>query len=70
MTKIIITGGLGFIGSHFVEHVHRKTDWDIYIIDKLTYASRGYERLRSMGIIRSERLFIFTFDLCNTITKG
>jgi dTDP-glucose 4,6-dehydratase len=71
MTKnIIITGGSGFIGSHFVEHIHRTTKWNIYIIDKLTYASRGFERLRSSGIIESNRIRIFTFDLCNGITEG
>ena len=44
--KILITGGCGFIGHHFVEHIYRNTDWDIIIIDKLSYASNGVERLR------------------------
>jgi dTDP-glucose 4,6-dehydratase len=38
MSKIIVTGGLGFIGSHFVNYVRENTDHEILIIDKLTYA--------------------------------
>ena len=39
--KVVITGGAGFIGHHVVEHLLRKTNWDIYIVDKLSYASFG-----------------------------
>ncbi len=70
MTKIIVTGGMGFIGSHFVEHIHRHTDWDIVIIDKLTYASRGFERIRSAGLIHSPRLRVFTCDIANGLSQG
>ena len=69
-THIIITGGCGFIGHHVVEHIHRKTDWKITIIDKLTYASRGFERLRSMGILSSDRIRVFTYDICDPIPEG
>lgn len=68
--KIIITGGTGFIGSHFVEHIYRNTDWDIIVIDKLTYASRGLERLRNAELLNNNRVRIFTFDLVNPITEG
>jgi dTDP-glucose 4,6-dehydratase len=68
--NIIITGGMGFIGSHFVEHVHRQTDWVIIIFDKLTYASRGFDRLRNMGILHSDRIHIFTIDLTSPISEG
>jgi len=36
--KILVTGGRGFIGSHFVEEALKK-GWSIIDIDKLTYAS-------------------------------
>ena len=36
--KIVVTGGRGFIGSHFVEEA-LKLDWKIIDIDKMTYAS-------------------------------
>ena len=35
--KIIVTGGCGFIGSHFVEQAVTRGD-EILVIDKLTYA--------------------------------
>lgn len=38
--KLIITGGRGFIGSHFVEEALNKA-WDVIDIDKLTYAANN-----------------------------
>lgn len=71
MTKtIIITGGCGFIGHHFAEHIHLNTDWNIIIIDKLSYASMGYSRLRDTGILDSPRVKIFTNDLVNALPLG
>ena len=36
---IFITGGLGFIGSNFVEHIfHRYPEYQILVLDALTYA--------------------------------
>ena len=68
--KILITGGLGFIGHHFVEHIIRNTNWDIVIIDKLTYASKGFSRLRSSNLFHSDRIVIYTYDLTNPISDG
>ncbi|MFM8627812.1 MAG: NAD-dependent epimerase/dehydratase family protein, partial [Candidatus Nanopelagicus sp.] len=36
--KILVTGGSGFIGSHFIEYILKNTDWDVINIDLLTYA--------------------------------
>ena len=36
--KIIVTGGCGFIGSNFIHRVLKTTDFEIFNIDKLTYA--------------------------------
>ena len=68
--KILITGGCGFIGHHFVEHIFRKTNWTIFIFDKLSYASNGLERIRDIGILESPRIKIFTIDLINPISEG
>ena len=50
---IILTGGCGFIGHHFAEHIHKNTNWNIIIIDKLNYASMGLDRLRNNKLIDS-----------------
>jgi len=39
MSKIVVTGGLGFIGSHFVNYLNEHTNIEILIVDKLTYAA-------------------------------
>lgn len=62
--NILITGGCGFLGHHVVEHIIKNTDWDITIIDKLTYASTGFDRLRDIQCYNSKRIRIFTTDLC------
>ncbi len=39
MTRVLITGGAGFIGSHYVHHaLARHSDWHVTVLDKLTYA--------------------------------
>lgn len=71
MTKnILVTGGCGFIASHFVKYVHEVTDWKIYIIDKLTYASNGFDRLRENGLFGDERVSVFTWDLAVAMSEG
>jgi dTDP-glucose 4,6-dehydratase len=70
MVKIVITGGCGFIGHHFAEYVHKNTDWDIIIFDKLTYASMGLNRLRNNELLYSKRVKIYTIDICNEISDG
>jgi dTDP-glucose 4,6-dehydratase len=63
MTRVIITGGCGFIGHHLVEHVHKNTDWDIIVLDSLDYSSFGFDRLKCSGIYESERVETITIDL-------
>jgi dTDP-glucose 4,6-dehydratase len=39
MTRLLITGGAGFIGSNFVHYtLNNRPEYDITIVDKLTYA--------------------------------
>jgi len=71
MTKnIIITGGCGFIGHHFINHILINTDWNINIVDKLTYASFGLERLKDVNALYNPRVKIFTYDLSSPISDG
>ena len=40
-TRILVTGGAGFIGCNFARHVaEARPDWEIVVLDKLTYAGR------------------------------
>ena len=69
-TKILVTGGCGFIGHHLVEHLLKNTNWRIIIIDKLNYASKGYDRLRNANILNNNRISIFATDLSQPISVG
>jgi len=61
--KLLITGGAGFIGSNFVQHLLKYHE-DIHIInlDKLTYAG-NFENLR--GVIHHPRHTFIQGDICN-----
>lgn len=37
--NILVTGGLGFIGSNFVKHIYDKYDYKIFNVDVVTYAA-------------------------------
>jgi dTDP-glucose 4,6-dehydratase len=70
---IMITGGCGFIGHHFVEHVIKNTKWKIVIIDKLSYASMGFKRINEQlfeDAIFKKRLKIYTWDLSEKLSVG
>lgn len=70
MKTILVTGGCGFIGHHFIEHILVSTDWNIIVLDKLTYASHGLERLKDTGALNSDRVKIFTYDLSHPLSVG
>ena len=42
MNRIIVTGGAGFIGSNFVEHILYDENIIVYNLDKLTYDLLSY----------------------------
>ena len=68
--NVLITGGLGFIGFHLVECLYKTTSYNIYIIDKLTNASKGFDKLRELNLLHNDRVHVFTFDMCNEFTSG
>ena len=70
MKKLLITGGCGFIGHHFVEHLLKTTDFYIIIMDKLNYASKGYDRLRSADMLNNKRISLFAIDLSQPVSVG
>ena len=70
MKRVCITGGCGFIGSHFVDYVFKNTDWDIVVLDRLSYASDGYDKLRELGLLGDKRVSVFSADFTNPIIEG
>jgi len=70
MTRILITGGAGFIGHHFVNHFLNFTDWDIVVLDNLNYASSGLDRLRDINTFKEKRVLILTNDFTKPIEEG
>lgn len=39
MSRIVVTGGMGFIGSHFINFLLENTNHQVMVVDKLTYAA-------------------------------
>jgi dTDP-glucose 4,6-dehydratase len=68
--KTLITGGAGFFGHHLVEHLLKNTDWDIIVLDKLSYSSSGLDRLRDIEAFDENRVKLFACDLTKPITEG
>ncbi len=63
LKKILVTGGLGFIGGHLVDRLIKETDSKIYNLDYLGYASNPYRFNNSTEI--NDRYFLFKLDLNN-----
>ncbi len=64
MKKILITGGAGFIGSNFIEHILNNQEVIIYNLDKLTYAG-NLDNLKSVE--NHERYHFIKGDICNRV---
>lgn len=70
MKNVLITGGCGFMGHHLVEHFLRNTDYNIYIFDRLNYASLGFDRVRDIEAFDDKRCTFFTVDISKEIPEG
>jgi len=68
--RILVTGGCGFIGHHFVEHILKATDWEVVIWDKLTYASQGFDRLRDIQCFDDQRVTVLSIDIADWPSDG
>jgi dTDP-glucose 4,6-dehydratase len=67
--NILITGGAGFIGHHFVEHLVKHTDARIVVLDRLTYAST-WDRLRDVQCFTADRVTCLAGDFAQPINGG
>ena len=68
--KIIITGGNGFIGHHVCEHFLKNSQYNIDIIDRMSYASMGYDRLKNVNCYDDSRIRHFSHDFTKPIEEG
>src|SRR5262245_53474062 len=53
--RVLVTGGAGFIGSHLCDRIMETTDWELWVIDKLTYAGD----LQNLTALRGSSRFHF-----------
>lgn len=61
MTKILVTGGAGFIGANFVHYtLEHRPQYDITVVDKLTYAGNP-DNLKAV----LEKIDFVTGDICD-----
>lgn len=68
--KILLTGGCGFLGHHIVEHLLKNSDAEIVILDRLTYASSGFDRLRDIKAYDDKRVQVLGTDLRHGVSVG
>lgn len=64
---ILVTGGLGFIGSRFIKYVREVTNWKVICYDSMTYAA-DINRVAPESIEKSLGNIIIG-DICGDITQ-
>lgn len=68
--KILLTGGCGFLGHHIVESLLKTTGAKIVVLDKMTYASSGFDRLRDIQAFDDARVQVLGCDVSQPIPEG
>ncbi len=68
--RVMVTGGCGFLGHHMIEQILKTTPWDVVVIDRLSYASKGFDRLRDIKCFTDSRVTVLTADFTEDISPG
>ncbi|GAA2180406.1 dTDP-glucose 4,6-dehydratase [Brooklawnia cerclae] len=61
MSRLLVTGGAGFIGSNFVHHVMEHSDDEVVVLDKMTYAGNA----ASLEGLPESRFTFVRGDICD-----
>ncbi|MGB0910304.1 MAG: dTDP-glucose 4,6-dehydratase [Nitrospirales bacterium] len=67
MSTIIVTGGAGFIGANFVRGLLTRSDSEVVIIDKLTYAGH---LVNIGGVLEESRVTFVQADIADRATMS
>lgn len=74
MKRFLLTGGAGFIGHHVAEHILKNTEDQVVLLDKLSYVSPGWDRVRDIKIfdemVALGRLKLVSGDFTRPIEPG
>lgn len=62
--KVLVTGGAGFSGSHLCDAIINQTNWNLVVLDKLTYAGK-MENLP----IAPERITFINWDFAKPLPE-
>jgi len=65
---ILVTGGAGFVGHHYVDHLLKKTDWNIVILDSLNYAG-SLNRITDSEVFDPKRIKFIWHDLQSPVSE-
>lgn len=60
--RLLVTGGAGFIGSNFVHHVLGRTDAQVVVLDKMTYAASP----EALAGLPGDRVRVVEGDVCDS----
>ena len=66
MKKVLITGGAGFIAHHLIGEILKKTDWEIFTLDRLDFSgnlNRIVDMLKDFDNKNKERVKVIYHDL-------
>jgi len=63
MSKILVTGGLGYIGSHTIIEILRHTDWEVVSVDSCINSSA--DTVHQLKEITGKEMKNYQVDLCD-----
>jgi len=67
-SRILITGGGGYVGHHCIDHLRKNTNWEIVVLDSLNYAG-NINRITDSELFDPEKIKFVWHDLRSPITE-